>query len=167
MEGSFFSREEGPKRNTVSFLVSAARVVARGTVKPRDQRYRNRLPWLSYVICFTSRAGQHANAAKRAESPSREGEDSFSSRVLYCSFTTSFTIALLLSARPTRWQSSRSLALLVSIETVFLIAIDRLGRGEKKERKREKKKQNTCRAFTVVARLAAGGSCSFAGSGTK
>ena len=137
IEGRF---SRGEPRGGISFLLSAARPVARGIIKPHDWRYRNRLPWLSYVICFTSwvacERGQTSGRFERKRTLLRE---SYSA--------TSFTIAF----RFLRPADNRPEGLeLVPIETV----LNRV-RPARKKRVQGVYGRGTarCRGIVLVCRL--------------
>lgn len=128
-------RMDSPERNTISSssLRARASTVARGTIKPHDRRYRNRLPWLSYVICFTSRPacerGQTSGQIEKRSTPPH-------ARILYDR----------LSTPPARWQSK--------LDRREVLNRDRLrGREERRKRRKKKKKHE----------LPGESSCSFAG----
>lgn len=104
-----------------------ASTVARGTIKPHDRRYRNRLPWLSYVICFTSRP-----ACERGQT-SGQIEGLLLLLLLLLSTTASFTIHPFDSSGPLTIEAREERRR--RIETRFLIAIDRGGKEKEKNKR--------------------------------
>lgn len=60
------SRGEVPSRGIPSARLPSCKRSSSIKAHRNDRRYRNRLPWLSYVICFTRRPNKRANREEKA-----------------------------------------------------------------------------------------------------